>query len=117
MYSFVPARVGVRCVLSSMRTISGTASLSRFASAAAIGNGVSLQLTNSVSLRALSTLSFADDKQTRHQSLPSGLAAGMLVAAVLAATEQNSAGDCCDSLRAKCCGIAGVVGGESTEAR
>ena len=39
-----------------------------------------------------------------------------LAAAALAATAQNAAGDS-DSLRAKCCGIAGVVGGANIDAR
>ena len=95
--------------------------LSRFASsgrsASVIGAGTASRWTSGASLRAASTLASVDGgEQSSHRSLSGGLAAGMLAAAALAATAHNAAGDS-DSLRAKCCGIAGVVGGENIDAR
>ena len=95
--------------------------LSRFASngrsAIVIGTGTSTQWTSGASLRTASTLASADGgEQGSHRSWSGGLAAGVLAAAALAATAQNAAGDS-DSLRAKCCGIAGVVGGHKFDAR
>lgn len=95
--------------------------LSRFASsgrsASVIGTGTASRWTSGTSLRAASTLASVDGgEQSSHRSLSGGLAAGMLAAAALAAAAHNAAGDS-DSLRAKCCGIAGVVGGENIDAR
>ena len=117
-------RIGGRRILASAsRTTSVVTSdgLSRFASngrsASIIGTGTASKWTSGTSLRAASTLASADGgDQSSHRSLSGGLAAGMLAAAALAATAQNAAGDS-DSLQAKCCGIAGVVGGENIDAR
>ena len=116
-------RLGGRLILASASRTTSVMNdaLSCFASngksATIIGTGTASKWTGGASLRAASTLASADGgKQSTHRSLSSGLVPGMLVAAALAAMAQNASGNS-DNLRAKCCGIAGVIGGENIHAR